>query len=98
MSYELIDNKEAKRFEFHLEGGKKAILEYIISKERIFLTHTEVPQGFEGQGLGSQLIKAVLEEVEKRQFVLVPLCPFVATYIKRHPEWKKLVFKGVRIE
>jgi predicted GNAT family acetyltransferase len=92
----IIDNKEAKRFEHHLEG-KIAFVDYILAKNKIFLTHTEVPQEFEGKGIASGMIKAVLQEVKARELTLVPMCPFVAAYIKRHPEWKELVLRGINV-
>ncbi len=96
LSHQLIDNKEAKQYEFHI-GEVKAKIEYIIAQDKIFLTHTEVPKQLEGQGIGKDLVLQVLKDIEKREFTLVPLCPFVALYIKRHPEWRKLVMKGVNI-
>ncbi|MBT8186282.1 MAG: N-acetyltransferase, partial [Croceitalea sp.] len=62
-----------------------------------FLTHTEVPIGLEGRGIGSELIRQVLEDIQLKNMILVPLCPFVAGYIKKHPEWKALVLKGINI-
>ena len=97
MDYQLIDNKEAKQFEFHIDGLVPRI-EYIRTKDKIFLTHTEVPTALEGKGIGSAIIKSALEQVEKEELTLVPLCPFVAAYIKKHPEWRKLVLKGIKIE
>ena len=98
MTYTLIDNEAAKQYEFHIDGAV-AWIEYIkvAAQNKIFLTHTEVPKALEGKGIGSSIVKAVLEEVKKNDWTLVPLCPFVAAYIKRHPEWKSLVLKGINI-
>lgn len=93
---QLIDNSEAKRYEVHIDGQVPRI-EYIRAKDKIYLTHTEVPRGLEGKGIGTSLVKAVLGDIEKKDLTLVPMCPFVAMYIKRHPEWKKLVLKGINI-
>lgn len=97
MEYTLIDNEAAKRYEFEAEEHRPRV-EYIKVKGKIYLTHTEVPKALEGKGIASQLIRKVLEEVKRNEWELVPLCPFVAMYIKRHPEWKKLVLKGINIE
>jgi predicted GNAT family acetyltransferase len=96
MGYKIIDNIVKKQFEIQVDGYI-AKIEYIKSQDKIFLTHTEVPRKLSGKGIGSNLVKLVLEEVEKRNLTLVPLCPFVAQYIKKNPEWKKLVFKGINI-
>lgn len=95
-TYELINHKEGKQFQFKLEKGI-AKIEYILAQEKIYLTHTEVPTAFEGKGIGSSLIKQTLEYIKKQDLTLVPLCPFVAMYIKRHPEWKALVLKGINL-
>ena len=94
--YQFVENPAEKRFEFHIDG-EIAIMEYILAKEKIFLTHTEVPKALGGRGIGSRFVELVLKEVEKRELTLVPMCPFVAAYIKRHPEWQKLVLKGINI-
>ena len=97
MNYELVNNTDKKRYEFQV-GTEVAVIEYILAKGKIFLTHTEVPRSLEGKGIGSALVKAVLKDIEKKELTLIPLCPFVAMFIKRNPEWKKLVLKGVNIE
>ena len=85
---ELINNTESpkKRFELHVEN-QVAFIEYILAKgNSIYLTHTEVPQSLEGNGLGSTIIKKTLDYIREKQYDLVPLCPFVAAYLKKHPE------------
>ncbi|UWX55275.1 N-acetyltransferase [Maribacter litopenaei] len=93
----VTDNPDKKRYEVTVEGST-AFVEYIKAKDKIYLTHTEVPTTLEGKGIGSSLVLKVMEDVERQDLTLVPLCPFVAMYLKKHPEWKKLVMKGVNIE
>nr|WP_299343907.1 GNAT family N-acetyltransferase [Allomuricauda sp.] len=93
---ELINNEDGKQFELHIDG-KIAKIEYIRAKEKIYLTHTEVPKGLEGQGIGTEMIRQALEFIKEQGLTLVPLCPFVALYLKRNPEWKSLVLKGINI-
>jgi predicted GNAT family acetyltransferase len=92
MSYTLIDNEEKKQYEFHIDGDL-ARIEYIKAQGKIFLTHTEVPAKFEGKGIGSALIKQALDDIRQKGLTLVPLCPFVAAYINRHPEYNTLISK-----
>lgn len=92
-NYELINNVDEKQYEFHV-GKNVPKIEYIITNNgEIYLTHTEVPISLEGQGIGSQLAEAVLKDIEQKNLRLIPLCPFVAGYIKKHPEWKRIVMK-----
>ncbi|WP_116496208.1 GNAT family N-acetyltransferase [Balneicella halophila] len=94
---ELIDNKEKKQYEFHIDGYTPRI-EYIKSKnDEIYLTHTEVPSALEGRGIGTQLVEKALIDIKKQNLRLVPLCTFVATYIKRHPEWREIILRGINV-
>lgn len=95
--YTLIDNVEAKQYEFHV-GNYIPKIEYIKTNTGdIYLTHTEVPAELEGKGIGGQLVKKVLSDIEQKGLRLVPLCPFVAGYIQKHPEWRKIVMRGINI-
>lgn len=74
------------RFELNV-NGQVAFIDFIEAKEsKIFLTHTEVPKSLEGEGVGSALVSKVLDYIRTNNLQLAPLCPFVASYIKRHPE------------
>ena len=80
---------DKNRFELIVEGHV-AFMDYIISKQNIiYLTHTEVPRLLEGQGVGGVLVAKVFEFVKEQGLKVAPLCPFVAGYLKRHPEMAK---------
>lgn len=97
MHAKIKDNPERKRFEYEVDG-QTSYVEYIInSMGMIFLTHTEVPKAIEGQGIAFQMIHEVLKDIEKRSLELVPLCPVVAEYLRRNPEWKKLLAKNFNV-
>lgn len=93
----LKDNTDRKQFELSVEGFT-ARIEYMIMANKIFLTHTEVPRALEGKGVGSKIVKLAFEEIEKRGLKLIPLCPFVAKYLTKHPEWKKILADDVKIK
>lgn len=97
MKLKLFDNKEENQYEFHFNGFTPKI-EYINKNGKIFLTHTEVPKELGGQGIGTVLIEAVLDDIEKQGLTLVPLCPFVAAYLKKHPERQKNLLKNIKIK
>ncbi|MDR0938956.1 MAG: N-acetyltransferase [Mediterranea sp.] len=95
--YTLVDNKEKKRYEFDVDG-QLAIIEYILQgNEVIIFTHTEVPVKLGGRGIGTRLVAKVLEDAERRQLKVVPLCPFVAAYMLKHPEWKRVLMAGFHL-
>ena len=96
-NYKLIDNVALHQYEFRI-GDLIPRIEYIKTKNgEIYLTHTEVPSALEGKGVGSSLVRLALDDIERQQLRLVPLCPFVAGYVQKHPEWKRLVMEGVNI-
>jgi predicted GNAT family acetyltransferase len=55
------------------------------------MVHTEIEPAFEGEGFGSALVSGALDDVRARGKRVRPLCPFVAAYVKRHPEYADLV-------
>ena len=57
----------------------------------VVITHTEVDDAYEGQGIGSQLARASLDDVRSRGLKVVPICPFTKAFIDRHPEYQDLV-------
>lgn len=54
--------------------------------ERIFF-HTEVDDAFEGQGVASQLVRFALDDAIERGFRIVPVCPYVKAWLKRHDDY-----------
>ena len=96
-TYKVIDNVALHQYEFRI-GDLIPRIEYIKTKTgEIYLTHAEVPSALEGKGVGSSLVRLALEDIERQQLRLVPLCPFVAGYVQKHPEWKRLVMEGINI-
>ncbi len=93
---QITDNLGKKRFEATVDN-QLVIVEYNVGPTKIFLTHTEVPKELEGKGIASALVEEVLQEIEARQLKVAPLCPFVATYLIKHPEWKKLLADGYQV-
>jgi predicted GNAT family acetyltransferase len=96
MEVKISENKEKKRFEAMVDGAT-AVIEYIRAEDKMYLTHTEVPKQLEGKGVASAMAKQVLEQIKVEGLQLVPLCPFIAAYLKRHPEWKEILAKGYHV-
>ena len=90
----LLRNEAGHRFEMKV-GDYTAFIEYKQSTDKITLTHTEVPPELEGKGAATAIIEKTLGYIEKNNFKLIPVCPLVVAYIKRHPECKRIVDGGV---
>jgi predicted GNAT family acetyltransferase len=92
---EVINNTEAKRFEVTL-GEDVAFAEYQLVDHGIILPHTVVPEAFEGRGVASALAKVALGYAREHGLKVIPLCPFMAGYISKHPEWHDIVHETYR--
>lgn len=86
----LKHNREKQTFEMDVRGHL-AFIEYEEQGDTLILTHTEVPEALEGQGIGSALVSKILSHIEGEGHKILAQCPFVAAYIKRHPEWERIV-------
>ena len=76
---------EESRYELRLGGHLIGLAAYRRRNGRIAFTHTEVDESCEGRGFGSRLAAAALEDARRQRLEIVPLCPFIAHYIERHP-------------
>jgi predicted GNAT family acetyltransferase len=81
----VIRNDAANRYELDVEGAL-AMLVYRLNGERLVLVHTEVPEALEGQGAGSRLVRAALDDARESNLIVVPLCPFARAWLERHPD------------
>jgi predicted GNAT family acetyltransferase len=54
-------------------------------------THTQIDDAYEGHGIGSTLARGALDDVRRRGGSVVAQCPFIASYIDRHPEYADLL-------
>ena len=84
------DNKERHRFEMGVNGDV-AFANYRLGDGVVIVIHTEVPAAVEGRGLGSQLVRGMLDQIRASGRKVVPLCGFVASFIRSHPEYHDLV-------
>lgn len=92
---DVIDNTGAHRFEINL-AGETAYAEYQLVSGGIILPHTVVPESFGGKGVGSRLAIYAMEYARSRGLKVIPLCPFMAGYMSKHPETHDLVHPTYR--
>lgn len=90
-------DEERETFEAII-GNDRAVLEYRSNKEgKFFITHTEVPPALQGKGIASILVKHVFDYIRENNMRMIPVCPYVKSYLKKHPEQMDLVASGIRI-
>jgi uncharacterized protein len=85
------DNPAKRRYEAIVDGEVAGYVFYQQRDEALVLIHTEVGEQFEGQGIGSRLAAGTLDDIRARGLHIVPVCPFIKSYVERHPEYADLV-------
>ncbi len=88
---ETVDHPNRQRYEITVDGRLAGVALYELGKGEITLTHTEVDRAFSGRGLGRRLAADVLDDARARVLRVRPLCPFMARFIRSHPEYENLV-------
>jgi predicted GNAT family acetyltransferase len=94
-NFTIINDKEQMQFEIHTDG-EVASLVYRFYKKDIALMHTEVPARLGGKGIASALAQYAFEWAKEHDKKVMVYCPFVAGYLKKHPEYDYLVDKSYR--
>jgi predicted GNAT family acetyltransferase len=97
VQFTVTDVPERERFEARDETGATAgLVTYQLTGNIIVYTHTEVAPEFEGQGVGSTLARAVMDDARAKQRTVVPVCPFLSEWLGKHPEYDGIVARSTR--
>jgi len=82
----LQDNPQRHRFEALVDGKVAGYMEYNVLSNALLFSHTEVLPEFEGKGVGSFLVRESFDAARKAGKRVIPACPFVAGYLRKHRE------------
>ena len=94
MTGDVRDNAAEHRYEIRV-GNDVAFLKYFDTRRGPrSLIHTEVPPSLQGKGIAGRLVKAALDDAQTRGLRIVPVCPFVKSYLARHPEYSDRIWKN----
>lgn len=88
---EVRDEPGEERYVVLVDGARAGFAQYVRRGGRVIFVHTEIDPAFEGQGLGGRLAQGALDHARAQGTPVVPLCPFIAGYIGKHPEYADLV-------
>jgi uncharacterized protein len=89
-STEVVNNEAEQRFEAHVQGHT-AFLAYRRFPDRLVLVHTEVPPAIEGKGIAGKLVARALDFARAAHLRVIPLCPYVTDFVRKHPEYHDLL-------
>jgi len=88
---DVIHDAAEHRFQIEAPEGT-GVLEYRMKDPHtIALVHTEVAPALSGRGIASRLAHHALEYARTNHFQVIPVCPFVRAYLKRHPEYADIL-------
>ncbi len=91
------NNKSENRYEALVEGEVAGFSAYQLTDLLVIFTHTEVDDAYEGQGVGSALARGALDDVRKEGArKVLPVCPFIKSWIEKHPDYQDLVYGAPR--
>ena len=96
MTTSVRDNPDESRYEIHEDGQLAAFTEYVLHESVIDLVHTETLDGFSGRGLAAELVRETLDDIRGRGLQLRPFCPYVRSFLGKHPEYVDLVPEAER--
>jgi predicted GNAT family acetyltransferase len=86
MEPRVVDNPEKQRYEVWLDDRLGGEIRYGRKDGKLVLVHTEIDRSLEGQGLGNVLVQGALDDLRERGIEYTVICPFVAAYLRRHPQ------------
>lgn len=89
------DNTEARRYELAVDGGV-IVATYNLVDGGVMITETITPVGLEGRGHAGALARHVLADIQGRGLKILPVCPFFAGWLKKHPEHAETVHPTYR--
>jgi len=83
--------EEGGRYVIRLADDAEAELTYRHRGPDILVAdHTFVPPTHRGKGIAAELVGAIIRDARDRELRIDPVCPYVATQFRRHPEWSDL--------
>ena len=91
MTYDVRHNEEKSQFEATVDGHVALTAYDLGDPNRIVFTHTDVPEALAGRGIAGEIVKFGLDYAREKKLTVVPQCPYVASYIKRHPQYQDLL-------
>jgi predicted GNAT family acetyltransferase len=87
----VADNPEQSRYEVIVDGAVAGFAAYVRHPDHLTFTHTEIGSDYGGQGLGGTLVSGALADVRASGGRIVASCPFVKSYVEKHPEYQDLL-------
>lgn len=97
MAVTVTDVPDRERFEARDESGELVgFVTYQLTGNIIAITHTEVLPDFAGKGVGSLILRAVMDDSRARARSVVPICPFLVKWLEKHQDYDDILVRNSR--
>ena len=93
MDYDIRHNREQHRFETTIDD-LLCVIDYRLDGEHLTLPHVGVSKALEGRGIAGELTRAALDWARVENYRVIPVCPYVQAWLRRHPDYQDLLHKG----
>jgi uncharacterized protein len=94
MGSEIVHDETRQRFE-HTRDGKTSYLAYRrIDARTVDFVSTYTPPEMRGRGIAAHVVERALSWADGEGLAVIPTCWFVAEYVERKPEWKRVLAHG----
>jgi predicted GNAT family acetyltransferase len=91
MASDIVHDAERGRFLLERDGHTSYLLYLRVGEGVVDFASTYTPAELRGRGIAARIVRRALEWADSEGLKVVPSCWFVAEYVERQPEWKKLV-------
>ncbi|MGH8233052.1 MAG: GNAT family N-acetyltransferase [Rhodanobacteraceae bacterium] len=71
--------------------GQESVIDYRLADGTMTITHTRVPPSLRNRGIAGELTRFALETAREHGWKVVPVCPYAASYLKKHSEYSDLL-------
>jgi predicted GNAT family acetyltransferase len=85
-AFTVSHNAARDRFETTLNGHTSVAEYQMLDGAVMRLTHTSVHPSLEGRGIAGALAKAAMAHARTEKLKIDPQCPYMRSYMERHPE------------
>lgn len=85
-SVDVVDNRAASRYELSIDGVEAGYLDYVLDGDVIVMSYIQIHPEFGRRGFGQRLTREALDDARSRSLTVVPTCPYIADYVRTHPQ------------
>jgi predicted GNAT family acetyltransferase len=87
----LVHNDEKSSYDGIVGDTQVGTISYAVKDDRLVVLSTKVWPEYRGQGIATELVRQVLDDIRSQGKKITVECPIVRSYIDRNPSYDDLV-------